>query len=117
MSHIRPPHNLPRRSVLHLAGAAAAATCVPALLIGCSAPAAAPGGPGRSKLRLIGWATLPHRLSFKGTSVGGLSGLDYDPTGDVWYALSDDRSDVDPARFYTLRLPVGADALGMPTLL
>ncbi|MDO8371447.1 MAG: hypothetical protein Q7T39_05900, partial [Polaromonas sp.] len=30
------------------------------------------------RLRLIGEARLPHRLQFQGTTVGGLSGVDYD---------------------------------------
>jgi hypothetical protein len=31
---------------------------------------------------------LPHRLLFKGTTVGGLSGLDFNPATGLWYALS-----------------------------
>jgi hypothetical protein len=90
-----------------LAGAAAAA------LVAC-APARSPTQPGR--LRLIGEATLQHRLAFKGTTVGGLSGLDFDPATGLWYALSDDRSDLAPARFYTLRLPLDMQRLGQPEL-
>ena len=90
-----------------LAGAAATA------LVAC-APVRAPTRPGR--LRLIGAATLPHRLAFKGTTVGGLSGLDFNPATGLWYALSDDRSDLAPARFYTLRLPLDAQRLGQPEL-
>jgi len=90
-----------------LAGVAAAA------LVAC-APVRSPTQSGR--LRLIGEATLPHRLAFKGTTVGGLSGLDFDPATGLWYALSDDRSDLAPARFYTLRLPLDAQRLGQPEL-
>ncbi len=90
-----------------LAGVAAAA------LVAC-APVRAPTRPGR--LRLIGEATLPHRMAFKGTTVGGLSGLDFDPATGLWYALSDDRSDMAPARFYTLRLPLDAQRMGAPEL-
>ena len=32
----------------------------------------------------------------------GLSGIDYDPTTDSWIAISDDRSDNNPARYYEL---------------
>jgi hypothetical protein len=56
------------------------------------------------RLRLIGEKTLPHRMKFKGTTVGGLSGIDHDPVRGTWVALSDDRSERDPARFYTLDL-------------
>ncbi|MGH1392437.1 MAG: phytase [Trichormus sp.] len=35
------------------------------------------------------------------TQVGGLSGVTYDATNNVYYAISDDRSQIAPARFYT----------------
>ena len=90
-----------------------------AALQGCSQPrppARPAQAPGTPRLRLIGEATLPHRLAFKGTTVGGLSGLDYDPAQDLWVALSDDRSDLQPARCYTLRLQVTAEGLAPPVL-
>ena len=69
------------------------------------------------RMRLIGEERLPYAHSFKGTTVGGISGLDYDPSADLWYALSDDGSSISPARFYTLRLPITASSLGPPELL
>lgn len=57
-------------------------------------------------LRLIGQRRLDHRLAFAGTTVGGLSGIDYDPTSDVYYLISDDRSVFSPTRFYTARLKI-----------
>ncbi len=95
-----------RRRLLAATGAAALVACAPV-----RAPARSAG------LRLIGEATVAHRLQFKGTTVGGLSGLDFDPASGLWYALSDDRSDLAPARFYTLRLPLDALRLGPPELL
>ena len=56
------------------------------------------------KLRLIGEQRLDHRLAFAGTTVGGLSGIDYDPTSDLYFLISDDRSVFSPTRFYTARL-------------
>jgi hypothetical protein len=88
---------LSRRVVLRAGSAALAAAAV-----GCGTPHPAPGGAGR--LRLIAEATLAHKLPFKDTTVGGLSGLDFDPASGLWAALSDDRSELQPARFYTLRL-------------
>lgn len=41
---------------------------------------------------------------FQGTLVGGLSGLTYDRQRNLFYAVSDDRSDFAPARFYRLKL-------------
>jgi hypothetical protein len=69
------------------------------------------------QLKHIGSAKLDHRLSFAGTTVGGFSGLDYDRQRDVYYAISDDRSDLHPARFYTLKLPITPQGLGPVQLL
>lgn len=102
-----------RRLVL---GAGAAAVLG---LAGCMAspPITAPGQPPRARLRLIGESGFAHRLQFQGTTVGGLSGIDYDPATDLYYLISDDGSSVNPARFYTARIALGADSLGEPELL
>jgi hypothetical protein len=55
-------------------------------------------------LRYLGQQILPHGYTFRGTDVGGLSGLDYDPASRRFVAISDDRSRRQPARFYLLRL-------------
>ena len=94
---------LTRRKLLQ-AGAAACA----APLLGCGTPPAAEGVP---RLRLLGQSTLAHRLRFQGTTVGGLSAIDFDPATGAWVVLSDDRSALNPARFYTLRLDVADPAL------
>jgi len=49
-------------------------------------------------------AILPGDLEVGGTLVGGLSGLTYDSACDLFYALSDDRGQFAPARFFTLRI-------------
>lgn len=98
---------LTRRQLLAGATASALAACAPVR----------PSAPVAGRLRLIGEATLPHRLAFQGAPVGGLSALDFDAATGVWYALSDDRSDFAPARLYTLRLPLDAQGLGTPELL
>lgn len=51
-----------------------------------------------------GEAVLATGFVFAGTEVGGLSGITYDAALDVYYAISDDRSQIGPARFYTLRI-------------
>ncbi|MFT3718784.1 esterase-like activity of phytase family protein [Pseudorhodoferax sp.] len=101
-----PAAALSRRRLLGGAGAALA-------LQACSHGAAPASGrpPG---LRLVGEALLPYRLDFRGTTVGGLSGLDYDPARDLWIAISDDRHD---PRCYLLRLPLAAGRVGPPALL
>lgn len=97
---------LTRRNFLGAAAALAGAGCAP------RAPEAAAGGAPR----VIGEAFIPHRLQFQGTTVGGLSAIDYDASRDCWYALSDDRSSLQPARFYTLRLPLSHERMGRPEI-
>src|SRR5919199_1147453 len=54
-------------------------------------------------LNFLGEYQLP-KMNFKDTPVGGLSAITYDRQRDRFYALSDDRSQYAPARFYTLQL-------------
>jgi hypothetical protein len=54
-------------------------------------------------LDYLGEYTLP-KQEFEGTPVGGLSGMTYNRQRDRFYAISDDRSRLAPARFYTLKL-------------
>ncbi|EKQ69001.1 hypothetical protein OsccyDRAFT_1605 [Leptolyngbyaceae cyanobacterium JSC-12] len=54
-------------------------------------------------LDFLGEYRLP-KMDFQGTPVGGLSAFTYDRQRDLFYAISDDRSDFAPARFYTLKL-------------
>lgn len=71
-------------------------------------------------LNFLGEYQLP-KISFEGTPVGGLSAITYDPQGTRntpssyrFLALSDDRSNYAPARFYTLRLDLAPpDATGI----
>lgn len=60
---------------------------------------------------LLGEVTFPTGFLFAETEVGGLSGLAYDAVGDIFYALSDDRSQINPARFYTLDIDLSDGAL------
>ena len=54
-------------------------------------------------LEFLGEYQLPYS-KFKDTPVGGLSGLTYDRSSNLFYAIADDRSQFAPARFYTLKL-------------
>ncbi|MBK8175876.1 MAG: esterase-like activity of phytase family protein [Rhodospirillales bacterium] len=56
------------------------------------------------ELEFIGEVDFPTGYAFKGTTVGGLSGIDYDRRHKVFYAISDDRSQINPARFYKLKI-------------
>lgn len=90
---------------LRRGGLAVAAT---ALLLGaCAAPTGFVADPQVGyTLRLIGHRSLDHLLQFGGTTVGGLSGIDYDPASGLYYLISDDRSAYAPTRFYTARLAI-----------
>jgi hypothetical protein len=57
-----------------------------------------------SSLKLIGVKEVPHNLLFQGTTVGGLSGIDYDTAKQQYYMICDDRSSINPARYYTAKL-------------
>ncbi|MBE9170185.1 esterase-like activity of phytase family protein [Pleurocapsales cyanobacterium LEGE 06147] len=54
-------------------------------------------------VEFLGEYQLP-KITFQDTRVGGLSTIAYDRQRDRFYALSDDRSNFAPARFYTLNL-------------
>jgi hypothetical protein len=54
-------------------------------------------------LEFLGEYQLP-KQKFQNTQVGGLSGITYDRQNNRFYAISDDRSQFAPARFYTLNL-------------
>jgi hypothetical protein len=53
-------------------------------------------------LQFLGQAIVPTGTTFAGTTVGGLSSITYDAGRNVFYSLSDDQGQINPARFYTL---------------
>ena len=57
-----------------------------------------------SSLRLIDVYDIPHSFSFQETTVGGLSGIDFDSTQQIFYTISDDRSALQSARFYSMKI-------------
>ena len=59
------------------------------------------------ELQFLGEATMAPALDHAGTVVGGLSALDYEPATGGYVAISDDRSDHGPARYYRLLIGVG----------
>src|SRR3546814_16178916 len=67
-------------------------------------------------LRFIGEQRIPHKHVFQQTTVGGLSGIDYDAAADTWILVSDDRSDFDAARFYTAALTYDKQSFSSATL-
>ncbi|MBO0905514.1 esterase-like activity of phytase family protein [Jiella sp. MQZ13P-4] len=55
---------------------------------------------------------VPTGLKLSGSEFGGISGLDYDPESETFYAISDDRSERAPARFYALKLALSEKGIG-----
>lgn len=49
-------------------------------------------------------AEIAHGQIFQGSEIGGISGVAYDAEKDLYYAISDDKSNVNPARFYTFKM-------------
>ncbi|QUQ63563.1 esterase-like activity of phytase family protein [Kutzneria sp. CA-103260] len=85
---------------------AVAAVAVPAALAG---PAQAAPADGLS-FHVLGEVGIPG-LTVNGATFGGLSGVDFDAASNTWRAISDDRSDHGPARFYSLSLGVTQSAM------
>lgn len=89
-------------------------TVLTAALIGgilAAAPASATESHQRP-IRLLGEKIVPNALPFQGTTVGGLSSIDYDPRTGGYALICDDRSAINPARFYTATFPVSAKGVG-----
>lgn len=59
---------------------------------------------GMFALKYLGGYEIPADFKFKNTVVGGLSGIDYDAGNNLYYLISDDRSEKNPARFYTAKI-------------
>ncbi len=64
-----------------------------------------------SSIKFIGEATLPKGLIFQKTEVGGLSGIKYNATNNLYYTISDDPGQKDPVRFYTYKIDLRKDSL------
>ncbi|OSC38153.1 esterase-like activity of phytase family protein [Mycobacterium decipiens] len=79
--------------------------CPTLCLAGCApAQPPRPANAPRPLLNYLGQTQIPSGATFHGTVIGGLSGISYDPDGQLYYAISDDRSQDHPARFYTMRI-------------
>ena len=62
-------------------------------------------------LKFLNEYVVPFNQEFNGTTIGGLSGIDYDSEKDIYYMISDDRSAINPARFYTAKILVSAKGI------
>lgn len=64
-----------------------------------------------TEIDFIGSVTFPTDFSFQKTPMGGFSGITYDAKKELYYTISDDRSEKAPARFYTLKIDLSKRSL------
>lgn len=64
-----------------------------------------------TSLEFLGEDKIATGFEFNDTEVGGLSGITYDPNKNLYYAISDDRSQQDQARFYSLNINLSDNKL------
>ncbi len=63
-----------------------------------------PHGEGFNHMKFLSEYDIPFNKEYQNTIVGGLSGIDYDKQKNVYYIISDDRSEKNPARFYKAKI-------------
>lgn len=64
-----------------------------------------------SDLKFLSEYDVAFNKSFNKTTIGGLSGIDYNPEENEYYLISDDRSDINPTRFYTARIKISKNKI------
>jgi hypothetical protein len=102
-----------QRSALCLISFFAASTAVWATDVGATVDVPCPFGDCKAGIRLsyLGEFDIPTGYKENGVELGGLSGIDFDPATGHYLAISDDRSEKAPARFYDLDIDVSAAGL------
>lgn len=68
----------------------------------CSSSKSSQDSKDISHLKFLSSYIIPYNYQYNHTTVGGLSGIDYNPVTNEYYCISDDRSDKNAARFYTM---------------
>ena len=77
---------------------------IPRAVVALAAAVYSKNGHKPAHLTFLGQAIFPTATTFQGTTVGGLSSITYDKKRGVFYSLSDDQGQLQPARFYTLKV-------------
>ncbi|MGB8390148.1 esterase-like activity of phytase family protein, partial [Mycobacterium sp.] len=67
-------------------------------------------------LTYLGQSQIPFGATFDGTVIGGLSAISYDAGRQLYYVISDDRSQKNPARFYTVQLSLSDKGIDKVTV-
>jgi len=63
------------------------------------------------EIHFIGEYIFPNGVELKNTTIGGLSGIDYDVKRDLYYLNSDDPSTKGPTRYYTARIQISVKGI------
>jgi hypothetical protein len=66
---------------------------------------------GLPGLKFLSEYVVPYNQQFANTTIGGLSGIDYNPEKKEYYLISDDRSEKNPARFYTVQILINKNKI------
>ncbi len=82
--------------------------------LACGSVMAGAGGP--TSLELLGQTAIPAETASANVPLGGLSALTLDERSGAYLALSDDRSENGPARFYRLKITLPAQGRGAPVV-
>lgn len=77
---------------------------LPVFAVAFGAALVQPAVGGDFSLSYLGQQVVPSGTLFSGTTVGGLSSIDYVASSGRYLAISDDRSNINPARFYEISL-------------
>jgi hypothetical protein len=85
--------------------------CVPILIISFFFSNLSSSAVEITGIEFIGQSVVRTGTIFQNTPVGGLSGITYDGKNQLYYAISDDRSEKAPARFYTFKIDLSQGEL------
>jgi len=80
-------------------------------LISCAINRHSKNEPPINQLRFLSQYAVPYNQQFEKTTIGGLSGIDYNPEKNEYYFISDDRSEFNPARFYKAAISINKDKI------
>ena len=64
-----------------------------------------------TQLKFLSEYDVAHNKNFENTTIGGLSGVDYDAKHNIYYLISDDRSAINPARFYKAKIHINQNKI------
>src|SRR5690349_12247234 len=75
-------------------------------LASCASSRKIPAANSITRLNLLSEYVVPNGMLLNQTIIGGLSGIDHNTANDIYYMISDDRSDRNPARFYKAKIKI-----------